>query len=110
MSELFDGNRNVTFPANQKLLVKADAVVCRVSNVDLTARSCELTFGSQKRSLKGRAANELNATLVQAGVQSEGAAGTIYEGVSSLVCTIDPNEVKSADGGGADCTYSNTGG
>jgi hypothetical protein len=108
ISELFDGNRNVTYPANQKISVKADSVVCKVSNVDLTQRSCELTFGSQKRSLSGRKANELNATLLQAGVQSGGAAGTIYESVANLVCSIDPNEIKSADGGGADCTFTNS--
>jgi hypothetical protein len=105
IAELFDGNKSVTYPAHQKISVKADAIVCRFSNVDITQRSCELTFGSQKRSLKGRAANELNATMIQAGVRSDGAAGTIYESFSALVCTIDPNEAKSGEGGGASCTY-----
>jgi len=76
LARLFDGHLNFGFPANQKISVKADAVVCRASDIDITARSCELTFGTHKRSLKGRRANELNATAVEAGVPSEGAAGS----------------------------------
>jgi hypothetical protein len=105
MEELFSGNRNITFPANHKITIKADKIECRRSDVDLTSRSCELTFGTHHRNIKGRAANELDATLAQSGVASEGAAGTIYESLTQLVCTVDPNEIKSADGGGADCTY-----
>jgi hypothetical protein len=105
MEELFSGNRNITFPAAQKITIKADKIECRRSDVDLTQRSCELTFGTHKRTIKGRAANEMDATMAQAGVASEGAAGTIYESLTQLVCTVDPNEIKSADGGGADCTY-----
>jgi hypothetical protein len=77
LARLFDGHLNFGFPANQKISVKADAVVCRASDVDIAARSSELTFGRHKRSLKGRRANELNATAVEAGVSSEGAAGSI---------------------------------
>jgi hypothetical protein len=105
LARLFDGHLNFGFPANQKISVKADAVVCRASDVDITARSCELTFGTHKRSLKGRRANELNATAVEAGVPSEGAAGSIIARFSHLVCTIDPNEIKQKAGGGADCTF-----
>jgi hypothetical protein len=55
--------------------------------------------------LKGRRANELNATALEAGVPSEGAAGSIFESFSHLVCTIDPNDIKQKAGGGANCTF-----
>jgi hypothetical protein len=80
-------------------------VVCRVSNVDITSRSCELTFGSQKRTLTGREANELFATAVVAGIAPEGAAGSSIASVSKLKCTLDPNEIKQKAGGGAECSF-----
>ena len=87
---------------NRKISVKADSAVCRVSDVDVTARSCELVFGAAKRSFKGQLANEVFATLAAAGVASEGAAGSIIESVKKLVCTLDPKEIKQKAGGGAD--------
>jgi hypothetical protein len=59
VARLFGGDADVPYPANKKITVKADAVMCRTSNVDITARSCILTFGSRKRTLKGREANEI---------------------------------------------------
>jgi hypothetical protein len=105
MARLFAGNSAINFPPNVKISVTADSIVCRESDVDITSRSCELTFGAGKRSLKGREANELFATLAAAGVASEGAAGSIIEGVTKLVCTIDPNEIRQKAGGGAQCTF-----
>jgi len=107
LAGLFEAQLNFTFPANQRISVVADAVVCRVSNVDLTARSCDLTFGAAKSTLTGRKANELNAMAVVAGVPSDGAAGSIFESLAHLACTIDPNEIKQRDGGGASCTFAN---
>ena len=43
--------------------------------------------------------------MVEAGVASDGAAGTIHESVSHLLCTIDPNAIKQKDGSGADCKF-----
>jgi hypothetical protein len=105
IAKLFDGDTHVGFPANKKISVKADSIVCKVSDVDITARSCELTFASHKRSLKGREANEIFATLAAAGVASDGAAGSIFESVSKLVCTLDPNEIEQKAGGGAQCAF-----
>ena len=105
MARMFDGHLNFTFPANTKISVTADSVVCRASNVDITSRSCELTFGTKKRSLKGGRAHELFATVAEAGVPPDGAAGTIFESLSHLVCTIDPNEIKQRAGGGASCQF-----
>jgi hypothetical protein len=92
-------------PHAKKILVTADKVACRTSNVDITARSCELTFGSTIRKSQGREANELHATLAMAGVPSDGAAGSIFESVLKLSCTLDSAEINEKAGGGAECTY-----
>jgi hypothetical protein len=80
MVRLFDGSLNFTLPPNTKITVQADAIICRASNVDITSRSCNLTFGNTAIAIKGRKAHELFATLAEIGLPSEGAAGTIYEG------------------------------
>jgi hypothetical protein len=79
------------------------SVVCRASNVDLKEHSCNLTFGGKTITLKGRNAHALFATLNEAAVPSEGAAGSIFLSLSHLSCTIDPTELQ--DGGGADCKF-----
>jgi hypothetical protein len=91
--------------AYPKVVVTAAGVVCRTSNVDITMHDCELTFGTQLKSLRGRAAHELFATLIEAGIPGDGAAGSLYEGLSNLSCTIDTAQVKEKDGGGASCTF-----
>jgi hypothetical protein len=105
IARLFRGNTRFGFTPNTKISVDADSVVCRVSNVDITQRSCELTFGQRKRTLTGREANEVSATAVAAGVPSEGAAGSSIESISKLRCTIDPNEIMQKAGGGANCNF-----
>ena len=105
IARLFRGNTRFGFTPNTKISVDADTVVCRVSNVDITQRSCELTFGSRKRTLTGREANEIGATAAAAGVPSEGAAGSSIESISKLRCTIDPNEIMQKVGGGANCNF-----
>ena len=105
IARLFRGNTRFGFTPNTKISVDADSVVCRVSNVDITSRSCELTFGARKRKLTGREANEVGATAAAAGVPSEGAAGSSIESISKLRCTIDPNEIMQKAGGGANCSF-----
>jgi hypothetical protein len=105
MARLFRGNTNFGFVANTKISVAADSVVCKTSNVDITMRSCEVTFANGKRALTGSQANEISATALAAGATSEGAAGSMVENLSKLVCTIDPNEVMKKAGGGAQCTF-----
>jgi hypothetical protein len=105
LAHMLDSNLSFPFPANQKITVKAGKVVCRASNVDISAHSCQLTFGATTHNLTGRAAHELYATLIESGVPSDGAAGSVFEGVTLLDCTVDPNEVKQKAGGGADCTF-----
>ena len=91
--------------ASRKIAVEADTIVCRQSNVDITARSCELTFGAKTVTVKGRKAHELFATIAEVGVAPDGAAGTIYESLSHLACTIDSDEIKQKTGGGAECKF-----
>ncbi len=87
------------------IVVKADSVTCQAGDVDLAAYSCTLTFGAVKRTGTGRRANELFATLVEAGVASEGAAGHVYESVTKLECKLDPKALANKDGSGASCTF-----
>ena len=101
---LFDGNTRMSYPL-KKLSVEADSVMCRISNVAIADRSCELSFSKGKRSLKGKAANEVYATLASAGVTAEGAAGSMIEAISKLSCTLDLGEIKQNAGGGADCSW-----
>src|SRR5271169_3377643 len=100
--EAFGGTRS------GKLIVKADVVTCRAGDVDLKAFGCTLTFGTRTVTLKGRQAAELYATLIEAGVPSDGAAGTLFESVKALSCTLDLTELGGpgmGDGGGASCDY-----
>jgi hypothetical protein len=105
IARLFRGNTRFGFTPNTKISVDAEAVVCRVSNVDITSRSCELNFGARKRTLTGREANEVGATAAAAGIPSEGAAGSSIESISKLRCTIDPNEIMQKAAGGAQCSF-----
>jgi hypothetical protein len=105
IAHLFSGAGNFVPPTNKKFSVTADSVVCRVSGVDITARLCKLAFKSGERTLRGRDANEISATLVAAGVAAEGAAGSTIESVSQLVCTLDSNEISQKAGGGAKCSF-----
>jgi hypothetical protein len=104
LARLFDGKRPIITRVN-KITVTADSVVCKMSNVDITARSCELAFERHKRNLTGRDANELYGTLAIAGVMSEGAAGSIIASIKNLKCTIDPVVIAQKSGGGATCTF-----
>jgi len=103
VAALFKGDTN--FPYTAKISVIAEKIVCRTSNVDLTARSCEVTFKTSTKALKGREANELFATEAMAGIAAEGAAGSNVEGLSKLNCTLDPKVLKQKAGSGAECSY-----
>jgi len=100
---LFVGEKDV--PYARKITISADKIVCRVSNVDITARSCELTFKGAKQTITGRRASEIFATEAMAGIPADGAAGSVSESLSKLNCTLDPAEIKQKAGGGATCTF-----
>ncbi|MEZ5785011.1 MAG: hypothetical protein R3D62_00655 [Xanthobacteraceae bacterium] len=105
MNRLFAGRLNFSYPANRTISIKADAIVCRAGNVDITAWSCELTFGKKKKKLKGRRAHELYAAIAEAGVPPDGAAGSSFEALSHLDCSINPDVIKQKAGGGATCNF-----
>ena len=90
-------------PALAPFHVKADSVACRAGNVDPTHHDCTLKFGAATRTLNGRAAHELFATLEENGVPGDGGAGSIFETLSALDCTITPADFGT--GAGAACTY-----
>ncbi len=103
VSAFFVGQSGVRYA--RKIAVTADRIFCRVSNVDITARSCELTFRGARQTITGRRANEIFATEALAGVPPDGAAGSVSESLSKLTCTIDPAEIKQKAGGGATCAF-----
>ncbi|HXC55708.1 MAG TPA: hypothetical protein VNU97_10450 [Rhizomicrobium sp.] len=88
-------------------VVNAAQVTCRMGDVDITQHSCDLKFGSTTITLSGRPGQELLATMIENGVQSDGAAGTIYYSVAPISCTVNASVVQSNGGGGAHCTYTN---
>lgn len=102
---MLEGKLAFAFPANGTIKVVAKAVTCRASNVDISEHDCTLDFGGALRRLDGRTAHELFATLIENGVASDGAAGSEFEAVSNLSCTVKPAEVKAKAGGGATCTF-----
>ncbi|QHO78583.1 hypothetical protein ACH79_04185 [Bradyrhizobium sp. CCBAU 051011] len=103
VSALFVGQSGVRYA--RKISVTADKIVCRVSNVDITARTCELTFKGAKQTITGRRASEVFATEAMAGVPPDGTAGSVSESLSKLNCTLDPAEIRKKAGGGADCSF-----
>ena len=105
LARVFDGNLRGLTAAAQTITVSADSVVCRTFNVDISAHSCELNFGVKKPMLRGRKAHEVYATLIEVGVPPEGAAGTFFESLSLLTCTVDLHEFQQRAGGGATCSF-----
>lgn len=83
-------------PYKKSIVVTADKIVCRTSNV---------SFGKKVRTVNGPTANEIFATEALAGIPSDGAAGSNFESLTKLSCTIDPNAIRHKDGSGADCTF-----
>jgi hypothetical protein len=105
LAKLLDGDTKVSFLTGQTIVVKVGKLTCKAGNVDITIHSCDLVFSTRTTTLTGRRAHELFATLSEIGVLSDGAAGSIFEVVTNLACTVDPNEVKQMSGGGAHCDY-----
>jgi len=106
LASFLNGQTNVTLPADaQRILVKADKISCRMGDVDVGLHDCTLTFGATTVTKTGNAGQMLLATMQENGVESDGAAGTIYYSVMPITCTVDATEVESHDGGGAMCTF-----
>jgi hypothetical protein len=105
LSALFADRADPGLAKHRKITVRADAVTCRSSNVDIALHSCDLSFGKTVISPKAGIAHELFATLIEAGVPSDGAAGSNFESLTKLSCTIDPAAVLQKAGGGANCSF-----
>jgi hypothetical protein len=105
LMKLLNGTTQTSSSPGETITVSVDELACRASNVDITVHSCALKFGSHDVNIEGRRAHELYATLIEIGVSPDGAAGSIYEAVSTLKCTIDPDEVRENAGGGVNCQY-----
>ena len=99
--EMFNGMPK----AGPQIRILADNVVCRAGNVDITHHACDINFRGRTFSLNGRRAHELYATLLEAGVVGEGAAGTMHAQMQGLNCVVEPREVADRAGGGAKCTW-----
>lgn len=82
------------------IVITASEIKCRASNVDLTSRGCTIRYDKQNVQLAGLEANELLATMLEAGVPPDPAAGTTYVGVSHLECTLVPSTLAARDGRG----------
>lgn len=96
---------NADIPYKKPIIVTADKIVCRTGNVDITVRHCEVSFGKKVKNVNGSTANEIFATEALSGIPSDGAAGSNFESLGQLSCTIDPNAIRQKDGSGADCTF-----
>jgi hypothetical protein len=104
LGKLLDG-RATAGPSKPKINVNAAAVICHASDVDITLFGCELTLGTKKVTLSGRKAHELFATIREAGVSPDAAAGTIFEALHAMSCVIDPKGIAQRDGSGATCNF-----
>jgi hypothetical protein len=93
-----------TYASKKKIAVAADAVTCKTSDVDITLHSWSDLWSEKDHDTRQKA-HELYATLAEVGVPPDGTAGSIFEAVSNLDCTIEPDEVKQKAGGGAHCTF-----
>lgn len=109
-AQAYSGQRHRSFPSRYPVTVVADDITCRMSDVAIGEFSCDLAFGGTHVALSDRAAHELRATLLEAGATGEGAAGTIYVEVTGLRCVLKPAELADNAGGGADCSFSGSGG
>jgi hypothetical protein len=108
LARFLDGETRFPLPRGLRIIVvRADKIVCRMGDVDITTHACRLSFGPAAVAVSGRRGQELLATMQENGVAADGAAGTIFYSVAPLVCTIDPAEVQSNGGGGARCDFTN---
>jgi hypothetical protein len=105
LATLFNGTIPASAAHAANIAVKAISITCSAGDVDITARTCTLTFDPHTITLHGRKAHELYATMIESQVPSEGAAGTIYESLKDLSCTVSPSEVAQRAGGGATCGF-----
>ncbi len=54
LNAYLEGRPKSDYPPGKTIVVRADEVACRISDVDITAKSCDLKFGAQTVSPAGR--------------------------------------------------------
>ena len=101
----FLGGQTAFVSSNATITLHVSEVHCQLGDVDLTKHSCRITYGAAVTALNGEEGADILANMALAGVMGDGAAGTIHYDVLNVTCTIKVAEVKSPDGGGASCSY-----
>ena len=102
VSAFFVGQSGVRYA--KKISVTADKIVCRVSNVDITARSCELTFKGAKQTISGRRASEILRPKPWPAFPPMALPDRCPKASrSSTARSTRPSQKKA--GGGADCSF-----
>ena len=86
LNKLLDGQADFTFPKGKTISVEAAQVACKAGNVDIKSHSCDLSFGKLNVALKGRAAHELYATLIENRRAADAGAGSVFETIGELDC------------------------
>jgi hypothetical protein len=101
----FLGGQTAFASSGAAITFHVNEVHCQLGDVDLTRHSCRITYGAHVTVLNGEEGANILANMALAGVMGDGAAGTIHYDITGVACTIKVAEVKSPDGGGASCTY-----
>ena len=73
LSAYLAGRPKADYSRGKKVVVRANEATCRISNVDITAKSCDLKFGASSVSVLGGQAQALYATMIEVGVPPSGA-------------------------------------
>lgn len=103
LASLLESRSKVPSPSNDKIIVKADAVSCKMSRYDADEFSCKLTFDTKTVRARGRKARELYDALPSE--VASGAMGEYFGELTNLNCVIDPAGVRQKTGGGVQCAY-----
>ena len=93
------------FPAEQTIMVTADKIDCKASNVDILEHSCTLTFGTMPRTIAGPRSPRALRDPDRGRRPPRRRRWLQHETLTGLMCTIDPNAIKQRDGSPADCRF-----
>ena len=105
LTQYLAGNPQAKHSKGLVVRLNTGAIACRSGDVDLAMHECTIQYGLHTITLEGRYAHELYATMVEASIQSGGAAGSVYESVTDLHCVIEADQISDEGGGGATCSY-----
>jgi hypothetical protein len=105
VAHLVEGDPDSVSRDRTTIAVSASDIACKVSVVDLTSRTCEIRFGRDQVTLRGQAANELFATMLEAGVPPDPGAGQVWVHLSNLNCVLTLPDLRAKGGAGATCSF-----